>query len=157
MNQSPEEYLRECLRLDPLFLEEEFVRVVPDLAFWNEQYALAYRRHLDAELDRKTLYGRLYMEHQAKLEMSRTGTRKPTVGEVESAVTTDPSYVAAKHAENVADGERVRLLGICEALRAKKDMLVSLGAHQRAEMGHDPSIRKQVAIEHEMQRNRAAG
>ena len=40
-----------------------------------------------------------------------------------------------------ADGRRLKLQGVLDAVRTKKDMLVSLGASMRAEMQGDPSIR----------------
>lgn len=60
---------------------------------------------------------------------------KPTVDDLKARVTADP--VVRKLNEQLArleaDAEVVK--GIIEALRAKKDMLISLGAQQRALLG----------------------
>lgn len=150
-----EAYLKECVAIFPEQLQEEFVRLPADLAYWSEQHASAYRYSLDRELYRKTLYGKLYHEYLAKLAMGRPGTRGPTVGEVEAAIAQDPSFIAAKAEENEADSARVRLLGVVEAIRAKREMIVSLGAHIRAEMQHDPLLRTQQHKDSQLELARA--
>jgi len=38
--------------------------------------------------------------------------------------------------------EKIRLYGVIDAVRTKRDMLISIGAQVRAEMESDPSIRE---------------
>ena len=44
-------YLYDCVNVEPEALQEEFVRIPADLAYWNERYAQAHREHLLAKLD----------------------------------------------------------------------------------------------------------
>ncbi len=151
-----ERYLKDCVAIEPLALTEEFVRLPADLAYWSEQHASAYRYALERELYRKTLEGKLYSEHQLRLAAGRIGAgRGPTVDEVKSAIAQDPSYIAARAEENEADSARVRLLGVVEAIRAKREMIVSLGAHLRAEMQHDPLLRTQQYKDSQLEQARA--
>lgn len=152
-----EQYLKECVRVEPMLLEEEFVRLPSDIAFWSERYAEAYFHFLDRESYRKELYGRLYVEHNKALSMGRMGTRGPTVGEIDAAVLQDPLHAAARKEENQAEAAKIRLFGVMEALRAKKDALVSIGATRRAEMSGDPMIRRDAAIERARQENEQWG
>lgn len=46
-----DEYAIECVDLDPLALEDEFVRLPADLAYWNSRYA-----HVAAEYQRAKFY-----------------------------------------------------------------------------------------------------
>jgi hypothetical protein len=66
----------------------------------------------------------------------------------------DPDGQQARAKEVAADAERVRLYGVLDALRSKRDMLISLGAHIRAEMQHDPMIRERAALDREVATNR---
>ena len=49
-----------------------------------------------------------------------------------------------------AEVDLVRAKGVCEAVRTRKDMLVSLGAQVRAEMGGEPSVRQQHRLNREL-------
>jgi hypothetical protein len=152
-----EKYLRECTQIEPLYLEEEFVRLPADIAFWTERYAQAYHYALDRELYRKTMYGKLYSEHSTALAVGRVGARGPSVELIKAAVEQDPMYIAACQEENNAESAKVRLYGVVEALRAKKDALVSIGAQRRAEMSGDPMIRRDAAIARAKQENEEYG
>ena len=132
-------YLDDCVKVEPVALEDEFIRLPGDLAYWSERYADAYEMFLDAKLVRERVYAELTMKHRDRLSLTSKG--RVTVGEIEAAVILDADYLEAKTNENAAESNKIRMHGIVEALRAKRDMLISVGAHQRAEMDHDPSIR----------------
>jgi len=134
----PEKYLEECVRIDDLCLNEEFVRVPADLAFWSARYADAVRNHLMAKHTLTTVESKLHLEHRAAAEL--TG-RKITVGDLQAAVQTDQEYLDAAVAVIESDALRLRLRGNLDAVTAKKDMIQSLGAKLRAEMGADPMVR----------------
>ena len=61
--------------------------------------------------------------------------------QVEAEAVNDPKYVEAKRNEVYLEAETKRLVGMVDAVRTKRDMLVSLGAHIRAEMEHEPLIK----------------
>lgn len=132
------EYLWECVRIDPLVIQEEYVRLPSDLAYWNERYASAYRFWLEIKDRRERTEAQLAVTLRKDLELElahnphRTG--KVTVGEVAGAVASSEEYRSVRAKEIGAEAEKVRLWGVLDAIRTKRDMLVSLGATQRAEM-----------------------
>jgi hypothetical protein len=130
-------YLYDCANVEPEALDEEFIRVPADLAYWNERYAQAHKSHLLAKLDSERTEASLMLEMREKLKAMGG---KPTVDEVRANVITDPTYGSARLAEIEAEVERTRLRGLVGALEAKKDMLQSLGAKLRSEMS-DPLLR----------------
>lgn len=132
-----DEYLARCVEIDPLGLQEEYVRLPADLAYQSSRYAQAYREAARAKSARKRLGALLAIEHRARLQLDGRATEAM----VEAAVETDPRMQTAEDREIDAEVERQRLYGIVDAVRAKKDMLVSIGAHVRAEMGADPTVR----------------
>ena len=151
-----DQYLEECTKIEPMALQEEFVRVPADLAFWNGKYANVYQHWLEMKLAREICFAKLWQHHQTQL-LINTPKGKATISEVEAAVFQDAEYIDAKVKEITAEGEKVRLYGIMDSLRSKRDMLISLGAHQRAEMGNDPMLRKQAYLEAEVRNHRDGG
>lgn len=141
--------LEDCVRIVPEALEEEFVRVPGDMAYWNNLYANAYQLWLEAKLARELLYAQIYKSEKSRLLASSKG--RVTEGEVESEVLADHAYQNARVREIQTESDKLRLHGIMEAIRSKRDMLISIGAHQRAEMQGDPTIRRQAAIGREVQ------
>lgn len=135
-----EQYLAESVVIDPLALQEEFVRMPSDIAYWNERYSDAYRASLlaKAELER----AEAILTIQTREELILNGNARPTELVVTSTVTNDARYQAARGTYVEAEVERVRVNGILDALRTKREMLVSLGAHIRAEMRGEPTIRE---------------
>jgi hypothetical protein len=138
-----DQYLDDCTQIEPMALQEEFVRLPGDMAYWASRYATVYKLYLDAKLVRERVTAELKEQHRNRLTLNSKG--RVTVDEVESAVLMDANYLEAKSSENALESEKVRLNLIVDALRAKRDMLISIGAHQRAEMQHDPVVRVQEA------------
>jgi len=136
-----DDYLAQCVTMDPLQLEEEFVQLPATLAYWNERYAEAQRGYLRAKVERERASSRLTMECRAVLEAKKG---KATVGDVEAAVNGHPEYMKTKDLELDTEIEKSRVYGVLDAIRAKKEMLISLGAHIRAEMQGDPTLRDQA-------------
>lgn len=133
-----EAYFWECVHLEPLAIQEEFVRMSADYAYWNERSAEAFKHWQELKSKREEVYAtrlkEVREELQFELDSSPDKKGKVTVSEVESAVLADRYYRDAKTEEITAEAEKVRLVGFMEALRTKRDMLISLGATQRAEM-----------------------
>lgn len=140
-----EKYLAECVDIEPTLITEEMVRAPADMAFWGGRHAEAHKRHLLAKLSRDRTTARLRIEVRERLAMQ---SAKVTESMVESAVEMDPEYHAAKLEEVEAEVEVLRLRNALEAVRAKKDMIVSIGAHIRAEMERDPMVRREHQKSH---------
>jgi len=138
----PDEYLRDCVRIEPLVIEEEFVRLPADLAFWNERYSQCVRTFLMAKLDADECEARLRIVHR---EMLLATGAKVTESQVDSAVTQDGATRDARIRLIEAEAAKQRLGGIVDAIRTKRDMLISLGAHMRAELQGDPVLRRERA------------
>ena len=149
--QTPEEYLQDCVKIEPLCIEEEYIRLPGDMAYWNSRYSDVYRHWLEMKVARDLAHNRLLMEHR-ELLLAKSTSGRVTAAEVESHVVQDPIYLDAKAKELVAESEKIRLYGVMEALRAKRDMLISLGAHIRQERANDPMIRTQAHIDREVRR-----
>lgn len=136
-----ERYLLECVRVDPLRIEDEFVRVLTDTAYWNERYLVAFEAFLRAKLFRDRTYASAEMRIRMNLE--DTG-KKATEAMVKAMLEGDDEVYEANVAWISAEVEKVRLHGILEAIRGKREALISIGAHIRSELAGNPSLRAQA-------------
>lgn len=137
-------YMWQCVEIEPLVINEEFVRVPSDMAYWNERFASVFRHWKECKAKRERVWSeRLFgLRRDLELESERKAAAslltapkfKLTVDMVEAAVHRDEQYQQAVDREIAAESEKVRLYGVLEAIRAKRDMLVSLGAQMRAEL-----------------------
>lgn len=138
-----DDYLKECVDLVPDLISEEFARMSADYAYWNERYADANRRELEAEWAKDKAYAAGYL--RKKVDLAASGA-KATEAAVDAEVKTSAEYGAAVEAHIAARAEREHLRGVLEALRTKREMLVSTGAHQRQEMQGDMAMRDRAAL-----------
>ena len=155
-----EDYLFQCVDIEPLALEEEFIRIAPDLAYWNHQFSEAVREYSRSKFLREQAAARLHGEMREELmdaakaaaklaiedgaKASTVKVKSPTVSDIESAVLTHEDYVEVRDREIEAEANKSRLYGIVDAVRTKRDMLVQMGANRRAEMQGDPTIRTEA-------------
>jgi hypothetical protein len=151
-NGEVEKYLSDCVRIEPMALEEEYVRLPGDLAYWNAEYASAYRRWLEAKIACDAGEGQAAFEWRNQLELDSKG--RVTAAEVESRVRVDTEVLRLRRAEAEAEADKVRLYGVLDAIRSKRDMLISLGAHIRQEMENDPMVRQRAGVAAEVARAR---
>lgn len=122
-------YLADCVTVEPAALEEEFVRLPADVAFWGAKYAAIFSHWLD----RKQVVKQVEAALVRQARDNWAGDKKPTVSEVDSWVLQQPEFRRAQAEEDAAEAEKVRLSMIMEALRTKRECLISLGAHIRHE------------------------
>lgn len=130
-------YARECVKLEPTALEEEFVRYTADFAFWGSKFASAKQEESLAKLARDTTAADLDVGAREAL----AGDKKPTEAMISAWVAKHPAMQQAEKDVIAATYHVDRTRAIWEALRAKRDMLVGLGAQQRAEMQHEPTVK----------------
>lgn len=136
-----EQYLRECIEIDALAIESEFVRIPADLAYWGERYAEAHRDYLAAKIDAKRITARMFLEQRIAIQADgERATEAYTNARVEESTT----WLDAQNALLEAEARRESIKGTLDAVRAKRDMVVSLGAQIRAQMDHDPQINEEV-------------
>ena len=135
-----DEFLEDVIDINPLNIDEHFRKVPAELAYYNQQYADAFEKYLRA----KMLCERSHAESYKRISQEAENEgRRVTVSSLEAAVLMDMSYQMAKEDLVEAESEKQKLRGKVEVVSAKKEMLISLGAHIRVEMS-DPMIRAQV-------------
>jgi hypothetical protein len=144
-----EDYLYDCATITPEAIQEEFVRVPADLAYWTKRFADASKAAAAAKVHRGKMRAFLYLEHRERLLID---VGKPSEAHIDSCITCDDRMAQAEAALVDAEARKAELWGFVEAVRAKREMLVSLGAQLRAELQNDPVIRRQRAAESEFQR-----
>ena len=123
--------IKSAVRIEPSVLNEEFVRLPSDLAYWNEVYANAVGALLDARRKVEETEALVYKELKSIVDDKG---KAPTEAHMKANVTDDLRLKLARQNEDEAEVTKVRASGVVEAIRAKRDMLISLGAHIRAEM-----------------------
>jgi len=132
------DYLKECVSIFPEQIQEEYVRLPADLAYWNARYAEAQKELMIAKVELDILERELYPVVRQELE---SGGQRVTEKMIESGIGQSSLWTDAKRRVANAEGEKAKHYGTLDAVRTKRDMLVSLGAHIRAEMQHDPTLR----------------
>lgn len=135
-------YLYACVSIDKLNIKDEFVRISSDFAYWNERYTQAHEADLLATIDKDKVRAQMRIEHRERLLMRN---EKVTESMVDSAVETDQVVLNSRVACVQTEVEKTRLRGLLEAIRAKRDMLISTGSMIRQEMSTDPTLRRQMA------------
>jgi len=146
-----DKYLADCTNIYPETLEEEFVRLSADLAYWSGQAEKALRAHLRQKLEVERARARAALS--LRLMAEKTGA-KLTESKVEDAVALDPEYMAAQNALVETECAKVKHQNILHAIGAKKEMMVSLGANIRQEKEHDPVIRERAATRRALREQR---
>ena len=138
---SEDTFLQDVINIDVLSIDEQFKKVPAELAYYNQKYADALEEHLIAKHDMERAHANAYewlsREHDSK-------GKKLTVAAIEARIQLDEDYHNAKLNFIMKEAEKARLRGKVDVVSAKKEMLISLGAHLRVEMS-DPLVKAQVA------------
>ncbi len=112
----------------------EYASVPHDLMVWGVRQANAAESVSAAKFALERVEAKLYFE-QREILRAEYGTKRGEVTEamINGKVRRDGEYEDARldYIENEARYARTR--AVCEALKAKRDMLISVGATQRAE------------------------
>jgi hypothetical protein len=140
MTFDPKQFLEESVNIDDLLLDQEFIKLPAQLAYYTAQYADSVRSYLMSKLTVETSRARAHLRLKAEAEL---GAKKLTVADLDAMTSIDPDYIDAAMELIETDVQRQKLRGIVEAVTAKKDMLQSLGAKLRAEMQGDPMVRNE--------------
>jgi len=130
--------VQDAVKIEPLAMAEEFVRIPADLAYWNAQYSDLLRLYLVAKAESEHLWARVWLETREALLTDGKATEKL----IESKATCNPEWQKAHLALVELEAEKARVRGVVDAIAAKKEMLISLGAHIRSEMEGDPMLRR---------------
>lgn len=128
--------------IDEVDIQAEFCRLPGDLAYYASQLAEAARRRDMAKFNMERVYSRTLLEEKAAAAISGT---KLTVADTEARVVTSDAYEQARLEMIECEAAKAAAYGVLDAIRAKRDMLVSLGATQRAERASDPQINRNAS------------
>jgi hypothetical protein len=133
-----EQFLKDSVEIEPTLLQEEYVRVPADIAYWNERYSVALRAHLMAKLTLDRIFAGVQIETRETLLAEGSKVTESTVA---AKVELNPKYQQARLAVIDTEVEAARIKGVGYAVSAKREMIVSLGAHLRIELQNDPALR----------------
>lgn len=137
-----EEDLVRAVQIDEDDIKGEYIRLPGELARWNTRYADAVRAMAQAEAKLERLEAEAFLLHKTTSEkLDAAEAKKYTVDRINALVRTDAAVCAAGDVLIEAQANKAWIAGVVDAIRAKREMLVSLGAHLRAEMEMDPAIR----------------
>ena len=125
--------VRMIVDIDDQNLTDEYTSVAHHLAVWGERYARAQEQYLRAKLGREHREARLRLTLREEYEADPKN-RRCTEAQLDAMGKAHDEYAGAKVAEIEAEGQSLRIRGVLGSLRTKADMLISLGAAQRAEM-----------------------
>ena len=131
MNQADQTLSRIVANIDPMSLNDEYGRLPSDFAYWSEKYADSKKAFALAKVDRDITRSRLRMIARETIEVSG---KRATESMVDATVELDPAWLEVKTKEIECEAESLRIHGVLESLRAKRDMLIQMGAQARAEM-----------------------
>lgn len=123
--------------IDPVLIQNEYIKLPAHLARANAVLVSRTEDYLHAKhAFEKT-------EAQISIEMREIASGKMTVNAVRDQVLVDKRYELAHLVLIDAEIEMRRVRAVVDAIHAKKEMLISLGATIRKELD-DPRIRDQA-------------
>jgi hypothetical protein len=133
-----EREIHDAVKIEPMALEEEFIRVPADIAYFGEKHSAAVRKKLLAKHDFERVEAKLYMEIREEADT------KITEATIRAKMLQNEEHYDAKLVAIEAEADEKAASHRLSALLAKRDALINLGANYRAEMGGNPSIRAQA-------------
>ncbi len=125
--------VRMVVDIDETDLIGEYASVSHHMARWGERYAVAQEAYLKAKLGRERSEARLRLGLREDWEADPKNKRC-TEAQLDALVKGHDHYAAAKVCEIEAEAKALSVRSVLNAIKAKADMLISLGAAQRAEM-----------------------
>jgi len=133
--------LEEDLKIDKFDVSSEFIKHSETYGWYSTAYELA----MDYEARIKSKLERVYalIDVRVRAQMNNASVRI-TEKKVENTVITDPEYVELQSLYQDAKRDTGLLKAARDAMQAKKDCLISLGANMRAEWSSEPSIKHRM-------------
>lgn len=134
---------RDAVAINPGMLRDEFVSFPGLLSDFGARYAEAISAATAAKEALKDLEAEVYLELRA------TKSKEDTEAVLTAKLRRDPRVRMARDLFVAAEAKETRFKHkVMDPLYAKKEMIVSIGAHQRAELNGDPLVRHaKVTIE----------
>lgn len=124
--------------IDPEQIDTEFMRLPGDLAYFGQRFAEASEILNELELKLEVYEARTgMMIREAKSLVGERVTNDTVAAKMKAT----PDWQALREKIIEAAATKLRAKIDLDAMIAKKDMLISLGAYMRAQANGDPSIR----------------
>jgi hypothetical protein len=123
--------IKDCVTIDQTNLQDEYQRIAADYAYWSEKCSVSQQTYLLRKMERQRMWA------QTKIELRETLTmqgERVTEARLDTETEVNDEYCAAKEMEIIAEVDYTKLKGYLEAIKTKREMLISLGAHMRQEM-----------------------
>lgn len=132
--------IKAAVSINPNAIQEEYVQLPATLHRWIQARVDAAEAHRLAELDETVMEEKLRIDVRALNDEALASkaadigkVKKLTVDEANALVVTDARYRAV-HEKTIATAKAKETAdGMVEAIKTKRDMLISLGATLRAE------------------------
>ncbi len=141
MTESNEEkYVEQSVTIDEENISGEYVRVSADLAYFVRRYADAEYEYLAAKAEVRKAEGVAYERAREELEADPE-VKKATEKMVDARAVQSVGLSVALEELAKASSKRKVYDGYVDAIKTKRDMLISLGAHMRKEREAEPMIR----------------
>ena len=125
-------------------LSAEYTRQAALFAWVAAEAAAAERDHANAAVNKDTTYAELDFKCR---EWASNNGQKTTEAEIKAMIQADDSYIAAVSTLNDAEYVMNIMKALVQAMRIRADMLVSLGANMRQEMGMTGMTMQQHTME----------
>lgn len=126
----------EAISIDPQALQSEYVRVPSDIGRYCGLYTDAFELYVVAKARLDDVDSDLRKEYRE----TPSPSGKITEGYIDACVMGDARYRSQRDELVAAEVLKSRVSGIIEAIRTKRDMLISLGADVRGERLPPPSL-----------------
>lgn len=133
-------YIESAVTVNDNDISGEYMRVPGDLAYFVKKYAEAEYAYLAAKAEVDRQKGGAYERARKDLEED-PDVKKATEKMVEARAANDALLVGALEDLAFASSQRKLFDGYVDAVKTKRDMLISLGAHMRKERDAEPMIR----------------
>jgi len=114
--------------IDETNLTREYAKQAALYAYYGKLYNDADRAFMRAEASKDALYAELDIAYREELKDEKT-----TEGKIKSMVITDEQYTKSVNNVIYCQYRRNTLRTILDALKMRADMMISMGAHLRAE------------------------
>jgi len=134
-------YIEAAVTVNDSDISGEYMRVPGDLAYFVKKYAEAEYAYLAAKAEVDRQKGGAYERARKSLEEDPDIKKAPTEKMVEARAANDTLLMGALEDLAFASSQRKLYDGYVDAVKSKRDMLISLGAHMRKEREADPVIR----------------
>lgn len=135
--------LDELFDIDETNLTKEYAKQASTYAYYGTLYNIADRSVMEMDAKKDSTYAEIELAYRDELKED-----KPTEGRIKSMVLTDEGYAEVLGKYAFAVYRKNTLKTIMDALKMRADMMISMGAHLRAEydqtgmnMKYDSSVK----------------